>query len=115
MATKLIRNGAFAGALNAIMDGRAINASSPPDGGTPATYATAVNAADAFASQFLTANAALSVPMADADNSEIGQVCEAAAMAALDGRSCTSATAADYAGVATAAVALAKQSVAKLV
>lgn len=115
MATKLIRNGAFSGALNAIMNGRSISATSPTAGGTPATWATPVNAADAFATAFLTANAALSVPMADADNTEIGQVCEAAACAALEGRNYTSATATDYTQFAQAACALAKQSVAKLV
>lgn len=109
MATTLIRNGAFAGALGAIMSGRADSHSAPTD------YATVVNAADAFASRFLTANAALSVPMADADNAQIGSVCQAAAAAIMDGRASLSAVAADYSQAASAAVALAKQSVAKLV
>lgn len=109
MATTLIRNGAFNGALGAIMSGRA---SSDP---TPADYATMANAADAFATQFLTANAALAVPMADADNAQIGQLCQEASRAILEGRACTSATATDYAGPAAGAAALAKQGVAKLV
>lgn len=115
MATKLIRNGAFSGALAALMGGRSITTSIPSAGGTPATYAANVNAADAFATQFLTANAALSVPMADADNSEIGQLVEAVCQSTLDGRALTSTTATDYATVASACAALAKQGVAKLV
>ncbi len=109
MATTLIRNGAFNGALSAMSSGRLTQ------DGTPGDYATVANAANAFATQFLTANAALAVPMADADNAQIGQLCEAAARAVLDGRACTSATAADYAGPAAGAAALAKQGVAKLV
>lgn len=114
MATVLIRNGAFCGALSAIMDGRIISSAIPSGGGTPATYAPFVNAADAFASAFITANAALGVPMADADNAQIGQLCEAVVQSCLDGRSFNSTTAADYSALAAGCVALAKQGVAKL-
>lgn len=108
MATVLIRNGAFCGALGANLALRA------PTSALPADYATYVNAADAFASQFITANAALGAPMADADNAQIGQLCEAAAYAVLEQRALTSTTATDYATAAAAAVAAAKQGVAKL-
>jgi hypothetical protein len=109
MATTLIRNGAFSGALGALTEGRAYTSAAPSD------YAANVNAADAFASEFLTQNAALTVPMADADNAEIGQLCESAAYAQMAGRATGSTTATDYATVAGAAVALAKEGVAKLV
>ena len=109
MATTLIRNGAFCGALSAFNSGR-YNTD-----GTPADYATTVNAADAFAAEFLVKNAALGAPMADADNAQIGQLCAHAAYAALEGRQATSASAGDYAAIAGGAVALAKQGVAKLV
>lgn len=109
MATTLIRNGAFSGALAAIMDGRL------DTNATPAHFAGAVNAADAFASEFIVANAALAVPMADADNAQIGQLCAHAAYAILAGRSASSTTAADYLAAASGAAALAKQGAAKLV
>jgi hypothetical protein len=109
MATTLIRNGAFSGALGAALSMRATQSALPAD------YAASVNAADAFASAFITANAALGTPMADADNAQIGQLCEAAAYAAIEGRAITSTTAADYSIAAGAAVAAAKQGVPKLV
>jgi hypothetical protein len=109
MATTLIQNGAFCGAVAAIEEGRALTNASP------LAYAAAINAADAFAAQFLTANAALAAPMADADNAQIGQLCQAACAAVLSGRFFTSTTATDYATQAAAAAALAKQGVAKLV
>lgn len=103
MATILIQNGFFTGALGAILSGRAATSSTGTD------YASPVAAALAFAGACITANAALSVPMADADNAQIGQLCEQVAAAILNGRACTSSTAADYATVAAAAVACAKQ------
>ncbi|MGH9966570.1 MAG: hypothetical protein ACREBG_01885 [Pyrinomonadaceae bacterium] len=109
MATTLIQNGAFNGALGAILSGR------PDTSGTPADYAGQVNAADAFATQFLTANAALAVPMADADNAQIGELCESAARAVLSDRFATSTVATDYATPAAASAAAAKQGAAKLV
>lgn len=108
MATTLISNGAFSGALGAILAGRAITSAVLAD------YDGAIAAADAFRDEFLTKNAALSAPMADADNAEIGQLCEAVCYAVLEGRPYTSATATDYAEEAGAAVAASKQAVAAL-
>jgi hypothetical protein len=109
MATVLIENGAISGALAAILAGRAYTATLPAD------YATYVNAAKAFATQFLTANAALAAPMADADNAQIGFICYGAAYGVLAGRDFSSATAASYAAQAAAAAAAAKQGEAQLV
>lgn len=109
MATTLIHNGAFSGALGAMLDGRAFTSADPAD------YATVTAAAAAFATEFLTANAALAVPMTDVDNAEIGQLCAHAARGALAGRISGSATAADYAAIASSAVAAAKEGVASLV
>jgi len=108
MATVLIRNGALCGAIGAFTSGRL------QQDPLPADYATIVNAADAFATSFLTSNAALAVPMADADNAQIGQLCEAAAYACLEGRAFTSTTATDYRKFSDGAAALAKQGAAKL-
>lgn len=108
MATVLIRNGAVCGAYGAILAGRSQHSTVPTD------YATIANQADAFASEFITKNAALVAPMADADNAEIGQLCQAAAYGALVGRTIRSTTATDYAAEAAIAVAAAKEAVAKL-
>lgn len=111
MATTLIRNGALAGALAGILADRQISGSNPA--GTEQVLDA--NVADAFATQFLTANAALSVPMADADNDNIYLLTFAAAYGALSGRSARSTTATDYATQAAAAAAAAKAAVSKLV
>jgi hypothetical protein len=103
MATVLIQNGAFSGALGAILAGRPVTSS------TGADYAGAIAAANAFASRFITANAALGAPMADADNAQIGQMIESVCYGVLEGRNYTSSTAADYAEEAAAAVAACKQ------
>lgn len=111
MATTLIKNGATAGALAGLLAGRAATATDP----AAAEPVLDANAAAAFATQFLTANAALSVPMADADNANIFLVTYAAAYGVLAGRAIRSATATDYAAQASAAAAAAKAAVSKLV
>jgi hypothetical protein len=111
MATTLIKNGATAGALAGILAGRPATATDPA-GTEPVLDA---NAAAAFATQFLTANAALTVPMADADNANIFLVTYAASYGVLAGRAFRSATATDYSVQAAAAAAAAKAAVSKLV
>jgi hypothetical protein len=111
MATTLIKNGATAGALAGILAGRALAATDP----AAAEPVLDANAAAAFATQFLTANAELSAPMADADNANIFLVTYAAAYAVMADRAARSATAADYTQQAAAAAASAKAAVAKLV
>jgi hypothetical protein len=108
MATTLIRNGCLAGALEGLLAGRVGQSFTPTD------YTVQANAADAIAAECVTRNAALGVPMADADNANIFLVCYAAARAAVTGLS-QSATATDYLALANQIVASAKQSVAKLV
>jgi hypothetical protein len=110
MATKLISNGAFSGAVGALIAGRSVGKSA-----TPGDYASILAIAEAFRDEFITKNAALLAPMADADNSEIGFICQAAAFGALAGGSVTSDTATDYATLAGVAVAIAKENVAGLV
>ncbi len=112
MATTLIKNGVTAGALAALLTSRNLAGVSDPAAAEPVLDA---NAAAAFATQFLTANTALSAPMADADNANIFLITYAAAFAALAGRAARSATATDYAAVATGAAAFAKAAVSKLV
>ena len=111
MATTVIRNGAVAGALAGILADRGASASDPA-GTEPVLDA---NVANAFATQFLTANAAISEPMADADNASIGFVSYAAAFGVMSGRSPRSTNATDYTQQAAAAVASAKALVSKLV
>jgi hypothetical protein len=112
MATILIKNGAVAGALAGMLSNRNVAALSADPAN--AENALDANAAAAFAAQFLTANAALAAPMADADNANIFLLTYAAAYAAIAGRGIRSATATDYAAAATGAVAVCKASVAKL-
>jgi len=109
MATVLLQNAAFSGSLAAFTSGRLQNDPDPTD------YASTVAAANAFATQFLTANAALAVPMTDADNASIGALVETICFGVLEGRAYSSTTAAFYAVTASAAAALAKQASASLV
>ena len=109
MATTLIQNGAISGAAGAILAGRIVTDDDPAD------YATLANAADAFSDAFLTANAALVAPMADADNAQIGTLIAQIVFGVMSGRAFVSATAADYAAIAEGAVAACKQAVGKLV
>lgn len=108
MATVLIRNGILAGASGGMQSGRQLGSF------TPADYATIVNAADAIAAECVTRNAALAVPMADADNAQIGQMCQAVAIGVCSGFSAVSATATDYVILANQIVAQCKQTAAKL-
>ena len=109
MATSLISNGAYSGAVGGLVAGRSEASLDPTD------YTALAAVAVAFRDEFLTQNAALTTPMADADNADIGGLCSAAVFGVLAGRSLTSATATDYAKLAGAAVAIAKQNVAGLV
>ena len=113
MATSLIQNGAICGALAAIMKDRSPNILSAS--GTPATYATLALSAKAIGTAVVTANAALVTPMADADNASIATLLAAATDAIISGRSDISTTASDYAAEAALIVAMAKQTIAKLV
>ncbi len=106
MTVVLIHDGFLSGALAGMLANRAPNVPTQ----TPTGNATYVTAAAAFATACLTANA--SVPggaMADADHVAIATMCFAAGYAAMAGNPLISATATDYTGLATEAVAAAKQ------
>lgn len=109
MATLLIEDGAISGMMQAQLEGRSVTETLPAD------YANYALIAKAFAARFLTANAALVAPMADADNARIGQLIQSVCAGVLSGRGFTSTTAADYAIPAAACAAAAKQCVAQLV
>lgn len=111
MATTLIQNGATTGAMAALMAG-----SGSPNSFTPGDYATKASIAGAIAAEVLTENALLTVPMADADNAQIGQLLQSVTQGVLLARgNLNSTTAADYLGVAKVICAAAKQAVAQLV
>lgn len=109
MATTLIRNGCVSGALAGMMAGKVQGSFTTTD------YATLATIADTIAAECITRNAALTVPMADADNAQIGQLCQGAAQAACFQMGPSSVTAADYLALANQIVASAKATVAKLV
>jgi hypothetical protein len=112
MATTLISNGAVAGALAALMNGRAETSNAATPTGEATNMATI---ADAIRDQFLTANAALTAPMADADNANIFMITFAAVYGQLSGRAPRSTTAADYAAAMAVAASFAKAGAAQLV
>lgn len=102
MTTHAVFDGALAGALEALAEGRTYTANTNPAVAPALSIAAAANA---FATQFLTANAALSTPMADA-TTNVALVCKAAAYAELSGqRQYVSAVATDYALLASNAAA----------
>ncbi len=109
MATKLIQNACIAGALGGLMAGRFVGSF------TAADYADVVDAAAAIGDEFLTENTASGAALADADNTEIGYVVQAAAFAATFQTGSTSTTAADYLKVAKQIYASSKQALASLV
>ena len=110
MATVLIQAGAACGAIGAFLSGRPYTDNDPAD----AQYTTMSAAAGAFADAVITANAALAVPMADADNASIATLLAQCAAGVLQGRQIQSAVAADYADAAAATVAAAKAGIAAL-
>lgn len=111
MAVRLIRNGFLGGIVAGIQGARNVGSQNPAD----ALYTNLAAVADAIATECMTKNAALTVPMADADNAEIGYLCLGAAAAATQQFFTNSATATDYAILAGQIVAAAKACVGKLV
>jgi hypothetical protein len=109
MAVKLITNGLVSGALAALTDGRWLTAV------TTTAYADEANVASAIATEVLAINAASGAAMADADNLNVGQLCEAVTNGVLNGRNPVSIVALDYATIAATIYAAAKACVAKLV
>lgn len=109
MATTVIQNSCLAGALSGLMASRFQGSFTPTD------YAKEVNAAAAIAAEFITQNTASGAALADGDNANIGEVVQAAALAATLNTGATSTTATDYAGVAKQIYASSKQALASLV
>ncbi len=107
MTTINVFDGALAGAMAGLLDGRSYPAPGASSNPTTLPAAAIAASANAFALQFLVANTALTTPMADA-TTNIALVCYAASYAELSGRNYTSAVSTDYAAQATAAVAFAK-------
>lgn len=110
MATVLIQDGAFSGAMAALAAARSNKSSF-----TPTDYSKIASEALAIAQEVVTQNAALTVPMADADNAQIGGLIQAVTFAQLGGRSAHSIVAADYAQLAKQICAMAKEAVPNLV
>lgn len=108
MATTVISNSCIAGAMGGLLAGRFVGSITPTD------YAAVANAAAAIGAEFITENALLTVPMADADNAQIGTLVAAVAKAAIEGAGYTSVTAADYLAIAKQIAAASKQAVSKL-
>lgn len=109
MAVKLITNGLVSGALAALTDQRWLTDK------TVASYADEANVASAIATEVLAVNAASGAAMADADNLNVGQLCQAVTNGILIGRSPSSVVAADYLAISSAIYAASKACVAKLV
>ncbi len=109
MATQLIENACLSGAMGGLMAGRFVGSLTPTD------YAAIGSAARAIADEFITENAALSVPMADGDNAQMYYAISAIAFASLMNTGATSTTATDYPGVAKQIAAASKEAIAKFI
>lgn len=108
MATTVISNSCISGAMGGLLKGRFVGSLTPTD------YAAVANAAAAIGAEFITENALLSVPMADADNAQIGTLVAQVAQSCIADAGYTSITAADYLAIAKQIAAASKQAVSKL-
>ena len=108
MATTVIGNSCFAGALGGLMSMRYVGSFTPSD------YSAEVDAANAIKTEFLAQNTLLSTPLADASNANIGNVVEEVARAAIINSGAVSKTAADYVAYAQQICAASYEALAKL-
>jgi hypothetical protein len=108
MAVTVITDACISGAMGALLQGRFLGSITPTD------YAAVANAAAAIGAEFATENAALSVPMTDADNAQIGLLVTSVAYGCIAGGGYVSVTATDYLPIAKQIAAASKQAVAKL-
>ncbi len=106
MATTLIHNGCFVGALAAILDNR-LNIAAD----TAAEYAAPVLVATSVADAVATAAATVSLADADLATPKMELTCEAITAALLRGKGLTSVTDADYASVGLSIAAAVKQAI----
>ena len=105
MATDLIHNGCFVGALAAILDGRVQTAA------TAAGYANPVLVAQSIADEVAAVAATVSLADADLATPKMELTCAAITGAVLRGRNFTSVVDADYASVALPIAAAIKQAI----
>ena len=99
MATTVIGNECFAGALGGLMSMRYVGSFVPAD------YANEVSSAEAIKTEFLAQNTLLNTPLTDTANANIGPVVCEMARAAIVNSGATSITAADYVNYAKQIVA----------
>lgn len=109
MAVVLVNNGAYIGALAGMMAGRGFVSASKTD----AEYVAICAAAAAFKAEFNTLNNASAVPLADATGS-VDVLVAGCCQAIFETKYTKSATAADYATLAGAALALAQAGIANI-
>lgn len=112
MATVVISNACISGAMGGLLAGRFLAGSATIP--TASDYAAVANAAAAIGAEFLTENALLAAPMADADNAQIGGLVSEVAYACIANGGYVSVTAADYLPIAKQIAAASKAAVAKL-
>jgi len=117
MATTVIQNSALCGANAGILFQRVTSRLSPngPVAPTVADYASAAAAAAAIAAEVVVANAALAVPMTDADNAQIGPLVQSVTQSILSGQPLNSPAAVDYAAIAAVIANACKAGVAGLI
>lgn len=109
MAVVLVGNGAYIGALSGIMAGRGFVSADK----TNPEYVSICAAAAAFKTEFLSLNAASSVPLADATGS-VDTLVANACLAIFDTKYTHSVLAGDYAIPAGAALALCQAGIANI-
>jgi hypothetical protein len=105
MATTLIHNGCFVGALGALLDGRI------QTGTTAAAYGNAVLIASSVADEVAAVAATVSLADADLATPKMELTCAMITKSVLAGRSFSSVTDADYASVALPIAAAIKQAI----
>lgn len=109
MPTTVIQNSIVAGAAAGLAFQRQQGSFVPGD------YAPVALAARAIANECIIRNAALTAPMDDVNNAQIGPLCAGIAFGVCAGIGSQSTLAADYLSLANNIVALCKQSVAQLI
>lgn len=109
MATIVLQNSFLAGASAGLAFQRQSGSF------TPADYSVQAATARAIANECIVRNAALTAPMADADNLQIGPLCSAITFGVCAGIGQQSGLAADYLSIANNIVALCKQTVVQLI
>lgn len=108
MSVTVIQNSCVCGAMLGLMGGRYFGSFTALD------YTSVASAARAIADEFIVQNA-VSAPMADADNAQIGPLVQPIAAASLLNSGATSVTPADYAAYGKQIYAASKEALTKLI